>query len=50
MRKAEIEALGYTQLKLPGKHRFMRCLSRRSKRAYKIIRPGLLISGPGERI
>jgi hypothetical protein len=30
--KREIEALGYTELKLPGKHRFVRPLSRRAKR------------------
>lgn len=30
--KAQIEALGYTQLKLPGKHRFVRPLSRRARK------------------
>lgn len=36
MRKAEIEALGYVELKLPGKERFVRPLSRR---AVKVLRP-----------
>lgn len=35
MRKAEIEALGYTQLKLPGKHRYVRLISRRAKKNYR---------------
>jgi len=35
MRKAEIEALGYVELKLPGKERFVRPLS---KRAVKSVR------------
>lgn len=33
MRKAEIEALGYKELKLPGKERFVRPLSKRAKRS-----------------
>ena len=33
MKKAEIEALGYTELKLPGKERFVKPLSRRAKKA-----------------
>lgn len=32
LRKSEIEALGYVQLKLPGKYRFVRPLTRRAKR------------------
>jgi hypothetical protein len=36
MRKAEIEALGYTQLRLPGKLRFVRPLSKRSRRLIQI--------------
>jgi hypothetical protein len=32
--KAEIEALGYNELLRPGKHRFARLISRRSKRAF----------------
>lgn len=35
MRKAEIEALGYRELKLPGKERFVRPLSRRAAKAMK---------------
>jgi hypothetical protein len=34
LNKPAIEALGYIQLKLPGKHRFVRPLSRRAKRLY----------------
>jgi len=33
MKKSEIEARGYVQLKLPGKERFVRPLSKRAKRA-----------------
>lgn len=33
LRKAEIEALGYAELKLPGKHRFARGLTRKARRA-----------------
>jgi len=33
MKKAEIEALGFAELKLPGKERFVRPLSRKAKRA-----------------
>jgi len=33
LRKAEIEALGYEQLKLPGKLRFVRPIGKRSRRA-----------------
>lgn len=33
LRKAEIEALGYTELKLPGKVRFARGLSRQARRS-----------------
>lgn len=32
LRKAEIEALGFTELKLPGKHRFARGLTRKARR------------------
>jgi hypothetical protein len=32
LRKAEIEALGYTQLKLPGKHRFARGLTAKTRK------------------
>lgn len=32
MRKAEIEAMGFSELKLPGKERFVKPLSRRAKR------------------
>ncbi|MCP4899711.1 MAG: hypothetical protein GY906_22320 [bacterium] len=32
LRKAEIEALGYTEAKLPGKHRFARGLTRRARK------------------
>lgn len=32
LRKSEIEALGYSQLKLPGKFRFVKPISRRAKR------------------
>jgi hypothetical protein len=35
LNKPEIEALGYVQLKLPGKHRFVRPLSRRAKRLWR---------------
>jgi hypothetical protein len=35
MTKAEIEDLGYTELKLPGKERFVRPLSSRAKKALK---------------
>ena len=35
MRKAEIEALGYTELKLPGKERFVRPLSREAVEALR---------------
>ena len=35
MNKPEIEALGYVQLKLPGKYRFVRPLSRRARRLWK---------------
>lgn len=33
--KSEIEALGYVQLKLPGKERFVRLLSRRARKGLK---------------
>ena len=33
MKKAEIEALGYVELKLPGKERFVKPLSRRARKA-----------------
>lgn len=33
LRKAEIEALGYTQLKLPGKYRFAKPLTRKARRS-----------------
>jgi hypothetical protein len=32
LRKAEIEALGYVEMKLPGKERFVRPLSRRARK------------------
>ena len=32
LRKIEIEALGYEQLKLPGKHRFVKGLTKRTRR------------------
>lgn len=32
LRKAEIEALGFVQLKMPGKHRFAKGLTRRAKK------------------
>jgi len=32
LRRAEIEALGFVQLKLPGKHRFAKGLTRRAKK------------------
>lgn len=35
MRKAEIEALGYTELKLPGKIRYVRPLSKNAKKALR---------------
>ena len=35
MNKPEIEGLGYVQLKLPGKHKFLRPLSRRAKKIWK---------------
>jgi len=35
MTKAQIEGLGYTEVKLPGKERFVRPLSRRAVRALK---------------
>jgi hypothetical protein len=34
-RKAEIEALGFVELRLPGKHRFVRPLTYRAKRALR---------------
>ena len=33
LRKADIEALGYTELKLPGKHRYARGLTRKARAA-----------------
>lgn len=33
MKKAEIEAMGYAELKLPGKERFVRPLTKRARRA-----------------
>ena len=35
MRKAEIEALGFVELKLPGKERFVHPISKRAKRALR---------------
>ncbi len=35
MRKAEIEALGYVELKLPGKERFVRPLSRKAMKFFR---------------
>jgi hypothetical protein len=35
LNKPEVEALGYVQLKLPGKHRFVRPLSKRAKRLWQ---------------
>ena len=36
LRKAEIEALGFIELRLPGKHRFVRPLTSQAKRALKL--------------
>ncbi len=36
LRKAEIEALGFVELRLPGKHRFVRPLTYRAKRALRL--------------
>lgn len=37
LKKAEIEALGYVELKLPGKERFVKPLSKRAKRALRVL-------------
>jgi hypothetical protein len=37
MKKAEIEALGFVELKLPGKERFVKPLSRRARKALKTL-------------
>ena len=37
LNKPDIEELGYTQLNLPGKHRFVRPLSRRARKAIETI-------------
>lgn len=39
LRKAEIEALGYVEQKLPGKERFVRPITKRAKMAVKEIAP-----------
>lgn len=36
LRKAEIEALGFVEEKLPGKHRFIKPLSRRARKQVKV--------------
>jgi hypothetical protein len=36
LRKAEIEALGFVELRLPGKHRFVRPLTFRAKKALRL--------------
>lgn len=41
MTKAEIEALGYAELKLPGKHRFARGLTRKARAAVERKRRAL---------
>jgi hypothetical protein len=45
LRKAEIEARGFIELKLPGKHRFVRVLSKRAKRELK-LRGGCVPKSP----
>lgn len=48
LNKPAIEALGYIQLKLPGKHRFVRPISRRAKRLWrKELQPDALKSPLG---
>jgi hypothetical protein len=42
LNKPEVEALGYVQLRLPGKHRFVRPLSRRAKRLWPAPEPNRL--------
>lgn len=44
LKKAEIEALGYTQLKLPGKLRFVRLLSKRARRRGKQKEAGRVLA------
>jgi hypothetical protein len=42
MRKAEIEALGFKEIKLPGKHRYARGLTRKARRAVdKKLQPAI---------
>ena len=36
LNKASIEEMGYEQLKMPGKHRFVKPVSRRAKRVYAV--------------
>lgn len=43
MTKAEIEALGYVELKLPGKHRFARGLTRKARAAVERKRRALKV-------
>jgi len=35
LQKEQIEALGYDELQRPGKHRFVRLISRKAKKAYQ---------------
>lgn len=39
MKKAEIEALGFREVRLPGKERFVRPLSRRARKALQEVEP-----------
>jgi hypothetical protein len=45
LKKAEIEALGYVQLKLPGKERFVRTLTRKARAA--VFKDGCTKNGGG---
>jgi hypothetical protein len=38
MKKYEIEAIGYTELKLPGKERFVKPLTRKARKALSLMR------------
>ena len=38
MKKADIEALGYLELKLPGKERFVKTISNRAKKAVRELK------------
>jgi len=46
MKKAEIEAMGYTELKLPGKQRFVKPLTREARKALSLARPNDKVSDP----